>query len=392
MGRTVKVIFLLLFLSGGVSLAQPYLTLRAGESVIQTDPNYHDKLFKGPANNPTVDVKLSWADLSGSRYSQLYGNPQYGIAASVDFLNGCSYQQGNCLSNIYNIYGFFDRPIVNFYNFTFSYTLGLGLGYSRELYHPVNNPYNMIFGSPVTSHVSVGFDLFYTLRRGSAIGFGFYYNHNSNGSTQLPNCGYNGLDFALSYKFDTRRKPAQPQSEEEPRQVSIPRGFRYEIYAAGSMTCLSSEYFLRNEMIEDPAKKEYRFPLYPRFSFGASVLYRYCDRCSAGIGLDMTYLPCCRYLESLNRQFCPDYLDRYFPLTVGVSAMNEFHYYDFALRVNLGAYILKRDGLNYGCRLYEALSLRYNMPKFLNTFVFLGMRVHYFTAADCILLGIGKAF
>lgn len=208
-GKRVIAIFVGLVMGTAAAFAQPSLSVRVGESAVSLDQRGDgNRIMQG--NFPvctTIDAKVGWYDASGSVFSYLYKQPQFGIGSSVELLDLCRYTENGYLSNIYNVYGFIDRPMISTDLLTFQYTLEVGAGFTGGIWDPVKNPGNQIVGSTMTAHLGLGVEVLFNLPHRQELGFGVYYIHNSNGSTRMPNRGYNGIELAANYKYNLREKP-----------------------------------------------------------------------------------------------------------------------------------------------------------------------------------------
>lgn len=361
--------------------AQPNLSFRIGGSAVAVDQRGEgNKIFEAAVPSvPTLGVKLGFEKF-----------PRFGVGSSVELLNLCRYTDAGHLSNIYNVYGFYDRPLVKTDLLTFQYTLELGTGFSRGVWDPVSNPGNQLVGSMITARVGLGLELLFDMPGNDELGFGLYYNHNSNGSTRLPNRGYNGIELAANYKFSCGSKGSPSQVEfRNPNGTEVATGsLNVDVYASGSASALWNEHLVENCK---------NCPVYPRFAFGADVIYRYSARSGAGAGVDLFYTPqrVSDRLEELNAIVYPSEDgndDEYQPLSFGFCAIHESWYRNLSLRIGVGLYAYNHDGFSIYRRSYQSLALRYHMPAVGNTFVGIGLKVHRFTMADCIQFMVGKRF
>jgi len=379
------------------AFAQPSLTFRAGESVVSVDQRGDGNQIMAGAFPvcTTLDAKIGWYDTSGSVFSYLYKQPQYGIGTSVELLDLCRYTENGYMSNIYNVYGFVDRPMIRTDLLTFQYTLELGAGFTSGVWDPVTNAGNQVVGSIMTAHLGLGLEVLFNLPHNQELGIGLYYIHNSNGSTRMPNRGYNGIELAANYKYNFREKPAPITVEAlkdttKARAAMSPRltygkGFNVDVYASGSVSCLASEHYFKNCK---------NCSVYPRFAFGADVMYRYARRFGSGLGVDVFYTPksVSDKLEQLNDELYSGSEHNYQPVSAGLCAIQEFYYRNLTFRMGMGIYLYNRDGFNYNRITYQTMALRYYIPKAGNIFVGLGLKAHRFTMADCIQMTVGKRF
>ena len=98
------------------------ITVKAGASRLLYDQRYYPALFgEGVAPTiPTVGLNIGWRDYSDSPFAFICNHPEIGFAFQVDGLAGAKTVDGPGLGNIYSVYGFFDRSLIETRRFSAS--------------------------------------------------------------------------------------------------------------------------------------------------------------------------------------------------------------------------------------------------------------------------------
>lgn len=82
-----------------------------------------------------------------------------------------------------------------------SFPLDAGVSYLTQIYHPIHNPDNLFFGSPISFYLGVGAQLNYRFGKQSLANIGVAYQHISNGGMKAPNKGMNYPSLTASYCY-----------------------------------------------------------------------------------------------------------------------------------------------------------------------------------------------
>ncbi len=142
------------------------------------------------------------SDLTGGdAYSAAYGYPTYGLGACACFLSDISLPEPSSLGNFYSLYGFFERDVFRYRNFTAGYSLELGGAYNPVRYDPVINPQNYYVSSVIMVHAAAGLHAKWRFAGNFEAGVRFRAKHYSNGRSALPNYGLNMLEAGLSLGY-----------------------------------------------------------------------------------------------------------------------------------------------------------------------------------------------
>ena len=122
-------LFTVLIVSSGICAAQN-IAVKAGTTKLLYDQRYYPAIYgEGVAPIiPTVGLKIGWRDFSDSPYAFICNHPEWGIAFQMDGLGDAEAIDGPGLGNIYCLYGYFDRLLLQTSRFSLGYSAGFGLG------------------------------------------------------------------------------------------------------------------------------------------------------------------------------------------------------------------------------------------------------------------------
>ncbi|MBP5504532.1 MAG: acyloxyacyl hydrolase [Bacteroidales bacterium] len=369
------------------------ITFKAGASKLLYDKRYYHAIFgEGVAPViPSVGVNLGWRDYSDSPYAFICNHPEYGIALQFDGLADAVSVDGPGLGNVYCLYGYFDRAFVQTKRVRMGYYGGFGFANCfSKLYDPVTNPKNLIFSTMLNSRIKFGLQAQYQFSNRYFAGIGFYFNHSSNGAVNFPNRGYNAYELTLSLGMRDKEELAKPLPER--RDDGFRRKFQFDVQvSAGVMS--NEEYFDYREKSGLGGDNMY----FPKYSFDADVLYKYCRTHATGIGFDLFVTPFCseiaKYLYMYRRLDNPEATEEHFePVSFGISIVHEMCYRNLTVTAGVGRYLYDNDGLARNKILYQLVNIKYHFPDFADTYAGIVLKAHKFMAAESIQLCIGKRF
>ena len=373
---------LLLTASAGSASAQN-ISFYAGRSKTLYDSRYYPDIFgeNVAPTFPTFDLKLGWTDYGTSPYASICKHPEVGIGLQVDALRCVQVVNGPGMANIYSLYGYIDRPLFTLGGFSLGYSGEFGAGFMfNRRYDPVSNPWNVIISAPVNAHISLGVQAQYAVTPRYDAGIGFFFNHPSNGAISFPNYGLNAFELAL--RVGMRAPRSEEELRREPADDGFKRGFKFGVQVSGGIMSNEAEFW---RSIEDEGV--WVNDLYPKYSFGANALYRYCRTHATGLGFDLFVTPFCdRIAESDGRG------ERYSPLSYGFSVLHELSYYNFSTMIGLGRYLKHNDGLARNKNLYQLVTVKYYFPQMADLYTGIVLKAHKFKAAESIQICIGKRF
>lgn len=125
--------------------------------------------------------------------------PRMGL--SLAYFN---YANPPVLGNSYSLLYYVEPFLTYRRKFNFSFRTGLGVSYMDTPYHPVNNPTNLFYSSPISFLLQANVALNYRLNAHWNLRAAGNYSHISNGGLREPNKGINfptaslGVDYTFS--------------------------------------------------------------------------------------------------------------------------------------------------------------------------------------------------
>ncbi|MBO4557025.1 MAG: acyloxyacyl hydrolase [Bacteroidales bacterium] len=390
--KQVLLVFVLMAVATGNSAAQN-ISFKAGAAKLLYDQRYYHAIFgEGVAPViPTFGVNVGWRDYSDSPYAVICNHPEYGLAFQIDGLADAVAIDGPGLGNLYCLYGYFDRAFVQTDRFRLGYFAGFGLAncFSKR-YDPVTNPKNLLISTMINSRIKFGIQTQYQFTKRYYAGIGFYFNHTSNGAVNFPNRGYNAYELTLSLGMRDKAEIAKPVPAV--KDDGFKPKFQFDVQAsAGVMS--NEDYFDYREKSGLGGDNMY----FPKYSFDADVLYKYCRTHATGIGLDLFVTPFCdeisKYLYMYRLIDNPEATKEEFePVAVGISIVHEMCYRNLSVTAGLGRYLYDNDGLGRKKKLYQMVNIKYHFPELGDTYAGIVLKAHKFMAAESIQLCIGKRF
>lgn len=324
------------------------------------------------------------------QFAQTYGYPVLGVGISVSQLSKMAFALPSFYTDLYTVYGSFDRTLVNRDKWRWGYMLEAGITTNPGSYDPLENPYNRLQSSPVMAYFGAGFFWEYLLGKHWSAGIEAMYRHQSNGRLSLPNSGIDvvGVGAYARYHIKENRHPEISY----PSSYEYERGFQWHIYAGGGYHSCNTEWKAYNEMVEDPSLKRVSFDKHPIISIGADCLYRYHLKYATGIGVDLNYLSNMKSLKECDRIIYGEEAAttaEYSSISVGIGLVHEFFWRNLAGHLTVGAYPYLKTGLGKDIQWnYQKAGLRYYFPKANDMFVGFVIKASSFVA-DHFELSVG---
>jgi hypothetical protein len=377
----VCLLLLLAGLAGRVDAQN--VSFYAGRSTSLYDSRFYPALF-GENVIPaflTLDAKVGWSDYSSSPFASLCKHPEVGVGFQFDGLRSVKAVNGPGMGNIYSLYGYFDRPVLQWGGFSLGYSAELGVGFMfNRRYDPVKNPWNVLISAPVNVHISLGVQAQYAFLSRYDVGLGFFFNHHSNGAITFPNYGINSFELALRVGMKSPR--SKEDLSREPEDDGFRRRFQFAVQVSGGVMSNEANYFKRQE--EDGSWVNDR---YSKFSFEVNAFYRYLRTQASGLGFDLFVTPFYEKIAESDGQGL-----KYDPVSCGISILHEVSYRDFSVMVGLGRYLHHNDGLEQKQILYQLVTFKYYFPKMADMYLGIVLKAHRFRAAESVQFCLGKRF
>ena len=326
-----------------------------------------------------------------SAFAQQFGYPMLNFGFSLARMGDFKFYDQTKFSDLYSLYGSFERSLMRKKYFSLGYLLDFGATYNPDRYDPVNNPGNNWLSSPVMAYFGAGAFVKFHLGDRWEIGADAMFRHYSNGRLALPNEALNALGVGLFARYRLDDYDHKEYTGIPRIKTDYKRGMQYIIVLGGGVHTCMAEWKAKVETEEDASKKSsIKLKAHPKLSISVDALYRYALRYASGMSLDVFYSSNMKELEASDRilygdaavENCPGYS----PISIGVALVHEVYWHNLAVHVAVGAYPYRHKGVNgteakeAGDRErgwhYEKAGIRYYFPKFGNTFLGFAIKSH----------------
>ncbi len=338
-----------------------------------------------------ASVGLQTNPEDGSVFSQKFGYPIFNFGFSVARMGNFKFYDQTRFSDLYTVFGSFERSLMRRKYVSMGYLLDFGITYNPDRYDPVNNPGNNWLSSPVMAYFGAGAFIKLHVGKRWEIGADAMFRHFSNGRLALPNEALNALGGGLFARYRLEDYDHQSYKGTTPLKADYKRGMQYMIVLGGGVHTCMAEWNAQVESESDPVKKSrIKLKAHPKLSLSFDALYRYSLRYASGVGVDVFYSSNMKELEASDRIFYGDEeVDNspgYSPISVGLAFVQEVYWKNFAVHVAIGAYPYRHKGVNgeaakeAGDRErgwhYEKAGFRYYFPKLGDTFLGFAIKSH----------------
>lgn len=323
--------------------------------------HHHFEMTSYPAHFPMFELSYQ-KQTYGKQYWQAYFNyPTIGFSAFYSNLGNI-----DIIGKAYALYPFINFPLNKSKTNTFSFRMGVGLGYLTNKYHPTENFHNTSIGSNVNAAISLTFEYKRYLSERYKISVFAGLTHFSNGSSTEPNNGLNIINAGLSATYllkDAEEYIPKQYSQQDFKKI------KPEFYIGLSYGTKRILVFQENYTSV--------------FNLEFYVLDRISNLSKIGFGLDLVYDATDNiYVKNYyGYNFEPTFLQLLKP---GISLAYELLMGDASFLFNFGYHPYGLD-MSYG-RWYQKLALKVDVGKYI--FGKITLNTH-FGAADFIGFGIG---
>jgi len=322
--------------------------------------------------------KKNWKDAA-------YGMPYYGLG--IGFYN---FQYKN-LGNPISVYLLQGATIKSFSpTFRLKYEWNFGTSFNWKVYDPLTNPDNKNVGAKVNIYFAANIFMLKEISKHFDLELGVVYNHNSNGSTKVPNSGINTVGGFVGLKYHFNRDhilnyndpDLLPPVYENSRLISdiaIHPSWRQRQKPI-TKTGLSTEYINHNFFVLNASYALLYMPNYRyRYGLGVDIFYDESSDFTAkkigqkADGLDIAYIS---YGKVKDR------------FAVGLSARGDIVMPIYTVFFQLGYNII--HGNNDDSRFYQAFGVK--VPFWKNLYGSFSIRARKFSKSEYFLLGLGYTF
>ena len=326
-----------------------------------------------------------------SAFAQQFGYPMLNFGFSLARMGNFKFYDQTHFSNLYSLYGSFERSLMRRKHVSLGYIFDFGATYNPDRYDPVNNPGNNWLSSPVMAYFAAGAFVKFHVGDRWELGADAMFRHYSNGRLALPNEALNALGAGLFARYRLDDYDYKEYTGKPRLKGDYKRGMQYAIVLGGGVHTCMAEWNAKVEKEDDPVKKsEVKLKAHPKLSVSVDAMYRYALRYASGVSLDVFYSSNMKELEASDRIVYGDEAVEkspgYDPISVGLALVHEVYWHNLAVHVAVGAYPYRHKGVNgieakeAGDRErgwhYEKAGLRYYFPKFGDTFLGFAIKSH----------------
>ncbi len=319
--------------------------------------------FARDFNYPNLTIGLRY-DNYHNVSTHRNADPAWGLLEHVDY--------DSYMSDMFTLYGKFERPLLRTKHWLVDYQLGTGIGYCSKAYNKTDCIDNELIGSHLNIFFTAGVTATYRVAKDWGITTGIEFAHHSNGALARPNKGVNTLAPLLGvtycpYYEEQLKKPldqsqSQGQSPSASRHRRKPHWYCNIDLGIGGKTLL--EDWLYTQFSTPPGNPDYRtekFSTYLVAALSAHAMYRYQRRWASGLGIDLFHG------SYANREARIDELlgytgSKHSPWSIGFSAHHEVFFGRLSVPMSLGYYLfhdlgrkIKQNEKKY----YERIGVRY---------------------------------
>lgn len=344
--------------------------------------------FAKDFNYPNITIGLRY-DNYHNVSTHRDADPAWGLLEPVDY--------DSYMSDMFTLYGKFERPLLRTKHWLIDYQLGTGVGYCAKKYNTTDCIDNELIGSHLNIFFTAGVTATYRVAKDWGITAGLEFAHHSNGALARPNKGVNSLAPLIGVTYcpyyeaqltppNLLTPPDLPTGEEQDlqnsrnirnnqnlRNMRDNRNFRknrnFHPYwycnidlGIGGKTLL--EDWLYTQFNTPPGEADYRtekFNTYLACALSAHAMYRYQRRWASGLGIDVFHASYSNREAMLDEKFGYTGV-KHSPWSIGLSAHHEVFFGRLSVPMSLGYYLFREMGekaKQNEKRYYERIGVRY---------------------------------
>ena len=192
--------------------------------------HHHYEMEGFRAHFPMFELSLQKQTYGTSFWQTCFNYPAVGVTAFYSPMGNF-----DVLGQAFAIYPYIYFPFIKG-NTNFGIRFGLGIGYLTESYNHIENPYNILIGSPLNAAASITFDISHRFTDRFKMSLFAGLQHFSIGCTSEPNKGTNVLKGGISaaYMINEPETYIKAKDINEKRTIEYLKEFRPELYAGFS--------------------------------------------------------------------------------------------------------------------------------------------------------------
>lgn len=227
--------------------------------------------------SPRADSTLERENLTGFVFS--YGVQTTGVNYWEEFFNYPKYGLRFSYTHYYedflgeglSLYAFLQAPFYRTQKFSFDYSFGIGFGYHSKRFDATTNPANDYLSTHINANIDLSISLEYQIARQFDVFAGLNFSHFSNGATNMPNLGINGISTFLGLRYYDREKDVRLYH----RDVEKPTFLKNEVYTFVAPSFMKYRPHGKKNFFGSTLEFGYRRQFHPCMKWGAGIDFFY---------------------------------------------------------------------------------------------------------------------
>lgn len=279
----------------------------------------------------SANMRFGVQTTGNKEWHRLYNFPKVGVGLQyTTFTNPAARE---LISDFWSIYPYVSFPLVRKERFTFDAELAFGVGFGFNPWDSINNPGNVLIGTPVNAYISFGASVDYLISDRFELFADASLEHYSNGKLSLLNKGLNNITTSVGMRYYLNTRKIMSEKEYD---ISCEKKMDFDIMWNLGYRYTGVSNNMENRVIQ---------------AIQPTVQWTLNKRSRVGTGVDfMTY-----------------YTDNRFPMhlyRVGVVGTYEMLVGRFSGILQAGIWVYNSEGL--GSFYYERAGVRYRLNDFLS--------------------------
>jgi hypothetical protein len=353
-----------------------------------TKPDTHTQavLQSGAVN--MYEIRAGYRDYDSSYFAVNSRYPVFGLGLSaIDFSRARMIDEPRRLGNLYSIFAYIDRNLLQYKSFSAGYNFDAGFAYNTDVYDSITNANKIFSSSPFMVYIGIGLNVKFRLSNHWETSASIGAKHYSNGKIGIWNKGMNilGSEISLRYYLSEyeNKYPQKFRTDFKPH-------FYWHLSAGGGALT-----YLEDLMLDNFVASNRQYSIYAKYFIAADAMYRFSPKYGAGVGWDLFYIPSLQSFQKIDeRRLSRQVFEatKYNPFSSGIAVTQELFYRQLAVNASIGYYLYRKIGQRTDeSPLYERAGFRYYFPTRHKIFVGISIKAHQFKKAEYFEFSVGKA-
>ncbi|MCM1076532.1 MAG: acyloxyacyl hydrolase [Bacteroides sp.] len=326
----------------------------------------------------SAHLKYSFSYSGSTRLGRLYPGAYQGIGVGAT-----SFFDSRGTGTPVTAYLFQSAPVFRVArNLTFDYEWNFGASFGWKKYDGINNPLNLIVGSPVNAYINLGFMLSYRLGDNWDMVAGVDLTHYSNGNTSLPNPGVNAIGGRLGVRYTIGGERKSTLTDRVPAVDAFRPHLSYDLVVYGAV----------RKKVADLNGAEVLPGRFGIAGLNFAPMHNFNRFLRAGVSLDVQWDESSDlhnyWVEGTYGDEVKFYRPPFFhQVSCGLSARGELVMPIFAINAGMGYNVIgNSDSKNF----YQVLALKIHVAKSL--YLHIGYQLNSFKNPNNLMIGVGYRF